>query len=120
LLQETFCYGDVLLRRRFVWRRFVEETFCAETFCAETFCMCAILSDNTSFDNIIRHVTIFVSIFFWETSLCLEDISNFLGTFLFCIKVYRPLIIPEHILFLFFHRFSYLIVKIGGVAAMRY
>jgi hypothetical protein len=29
----SFCYGDVLLRRRFVWRRFVEETFCAETFC---------------------------------------------------------------------------------------
>jgi hypothetical protein len=28
MLQETFCYGDVLLRRRFVWRRFVEETFC--------------------------------------------------------------------------------------------
>jgi hypothetical protein len=22
MLQETFCYGDVLLRRRFVWRRF--------------------------------------------------------------------------------------------------
>jgi hypothetical protein len=31
MLQETFCYGDVLLRRHFVWRRFVEETFCAET-----------------------------------------------------------------------------------------
>jgi hypothetical protein len=45
MLQETFCYGDVLLRRRFVWRRFVEETFCAETFC-----MCArksILKNNT-------------------------------------------------------------------------
>jgi hypothetical protein len=28
-----FCYGDVLLRRRFVRRRFVEETFCKETFC---------------------------------------------------------------------------------------
>jgi hypothetical protein len=33
LLQETFRYGDILLRRRcvyrrFVWRRFVEETFC--------------------------------------------------------------------------------------------
>jgi hypothetical protein len=33
LLQETFRYVDVLLRRRcvhrrFVWRRFVEETFC--------------------------------------------------------------------------------------------
>jgi hypothetical protein len=33
LLQATFRYGDVLLRRRcvyrrFVWRRFVEETFC--------------------------------------------------------------------------------------------
>jgi hypothetical protein len=25
---ETFCYGDVLL-----WRRFVTETFCMETFC---------------------------------------------------------------------------------------
>jgi hypothetical protein len=37
LLQETFYYGDVLLRRRFVWRRFVEETFCAETLC-----MCAV------------------------------------------------------------------------------
>jgi hypothetical protein len=34
--QETLCYGDILLRRRFVWRRFVEETFCKETFC-----MCA-------------------------------------------------------------------------------
>jgi hypothetical protein len=31
MLQDTFCYGDVLLRRRFV----------EETFCAETFCMCA-------------------------------------------------------------------------------
>jgi hypothetical protein len=28
---ETFCYVDVLSRRRFV----------EETFCAETFCMCA-------------------------------------------------------------------------------
>jgi hypothetical protein len=37
MLQETFCYGDVLLQRRFVWRRFFEETFCAETFC-----MCAV------------------------------------------------------------------------------
>jgi hypothetical protein len=36
VLQETLCYGDVLLRRCFVWRRFVEETFCKETFC-----MCA-------------------------------------------------------------------------------
>jgi hypothetical protein len=36
MLQETFCCGDVLLRRRFVQRRFVEETFCVETFC-----MCA-------------------------------------------------------------------------------
>jgi hypothetical protein len=31
--KETFCRGDVLLRRRFVRRRFVEETFCKETFC---------------------------------------------------------------------------------------
>jgi hypothetical protein len=42
---ETYCYGevlfrrrfvtgDVLLRRRFVWRRFVEEKFC---MCADTF-----------------------------------------------------------------------------------
>ncbi len=31
--KETFCYGDVLLRRRIVRRRFVEETFCKETFC---------------------------------------------------------------------------------------
>jgi hypothetical protein len=40
LLQETFCYGDVLFRRCFVWRRFVEETFCAETFgmCAKKLC----------------------------------------------------------------------------------
>jgi hypothetical protein len=36
---ETFCYGDVLFRRRFVTgdvplrRRFVTETFCMETFC---------------------------------------------------------------------------------------
>jgi hypothetical protein len=46
LLQETFCYGVVLLRRCFVWRRFVEETFCAETFC-----MCAVygaLKNNIS------------------------------------------------------------------------
>jgi hypothetical protein len=28
MLQETFCYGDVLLRRRFV-----TETFCMVTFC---------------------------------------------------------------------------------------
>jgi hypothetical protein len=33
---ETLCYGDVLLRRCFVWRRFVKETFRVETFC-----MCA-------------------------------------------------------------------------------
>jgi hypothetical protein len=32
-VKETFCRGDVLLRRRFVRRRFVEETFCKETFC---------------------------------------------------------------------------------------
>jgi hypothetical protein len=32
-VEETFCYVDVLLRRRFVRRRFVEETFCKETFC---------------------------------------------------------------------------------------
>jgi hypothetical protein len=32
-VMETFCYGDVLLQRSFVWRRFVEEAFCAETFC---------------------------------------------------------------------------------------
>jgi hypothetical protein len=36
---ETFCYGDVLFRRRFVTgdvplrRRSVTETFCLETFC---------------------------------------------------------------------------------------
>jgi hypothetical protein len=36
---ETFCYGDVLFRRRFVTgdvllrRRSVTETFCMETFC---------------------------------------------------------------------------------------
>jgi hypothetical protein len=36
---ETFCYGDILFRRRFVTgdvllrRRFVTETFCIETFC---------------------------------------------------------------------------------------
>jgi hypothetical protein len=57
---ETFCYGDVLLRRRFVpetfssyRRRFLTETFCygdvlygdvfvEETFCAETFSVCGI------------------------------------------------------------------------------
>jgi hypothetical protein len=33
LLQETFCYGDFMLRRRFVWRRFVQETFCMCAFC---------------------------------------------------------------------------------------
>jgi hypothetical protein len=32
-VKETFCRGDVLIRRRFVRRRFVEETFCKETFC---------------------------------------------------------------------------------------
>ncbi len=30
-VKETFCRGDILLRRRFVRRRFVEETFCKET-----------------------------------------------------------------------------------------
>jgi hypothetical protein len=32
-VKETFCSGDVLLRRRFVRRRFVEETLCKEMFC---------------------------------------------------------------------------------------
>jgi hypothetical protein len=32
-IKETFCRGDVLLRRRLVRRRFVEETFCKETLC---------------------------------------------------------------------------------------
>jgi hypothetical protein len=39
LLQETLCYGDIMLRKCFVWRRSVQEMFCAETFC-----MYAILS----------------------------------------------------------------------------
>ncbi len=32
-VMKTFCYGDILLRRRSVWRRLVEETLCKETFC---------------------------------------------------------------------------------------
>ncbi len=51
LLQETFCYGDICYRRRFVKemfcrgdvllrRRFVRRRFVQETFCKETFCMC--------------------------------------------------------------------------------
>jgi hypothetical protein len=39
VLQETFCYGDDLLQRRFVCTQFVEDTFHVETFC-----MCAILT----------------------------------------------------------------------------
>jgi hypothetical protein len=41
VMQETLYYGELMLRRRFVWRRFVEETFRVETFC-----MCA---------DILRH-----------------------------------------------------------------
>jgi hypothetical protein len=33
LLQETFCYGDVMYQSRYVWRLFVAETFCVEMFC---------------------------------------------------------------------------------------
>jgi hypothetical protein len=49
LLQATFCYGDVMLRRRYVTetlcygdvmlrRRFVEEALCAETFRIKVTC----------------------------------------------------------------------------------
>ncbi len=30
-VKEMLCYGDVLLRRCFVWRRFVKEFVCAST-----------------------------------------------------------------------------------------
>jgi hypothetical protein len=65
LLQETFRYGDVLLRRRcvyrrFVCRRFVEETFCRgdvlsrRRFVEETFYMCALYSPIHTEFKILR------------------------------------------------------------------
>jgi hypothetical protein len=46
-LQETFHYGDVLLRRRCVYRRFVWIRFVEETFC-----MCA-KNLSTGYENVI-------------------------------------------------------------------